>query len=69
MGPVVLEAGAVKLDLRNFADVTAAYRDLAATFGEALTAVLVQPMVRGARQRHGTKVPGNPVRSALPETT
>jgi acyl-CoA synthetase (NDP forming)/GNAT superfamily N-acetyltransferase len=57
-GPVVLkaeaegvvhktEAGAVKLDLRNLADVTAAYRDLAATFGDALTGVLVQPMVRG----------------------
>jgi acyl-CoA synthetase (NDP forming) len=41
------EAGAVKLDLRNVADVTAAYRDLTATFGDALTGVLVQPMVRG----------------------
>jgi acyl-CoA synthetase (NDP forming)/GNAT superfamily N-acetyltransferase len=57
-GPVVLkavaegvvhktEAGAVKLDLRNLADVTTAYRDLAARFGDALTGVLVQPMLRG----------------------
>jgi acyl-CoA synthetase (NDP forming)/GNAT superfamily N-acetyltransferase len=57
-GPVVLkaeakgivhktEAGAVKLDLRNLADVSAAYRDLVATFGDALTGVLVQPMLRG----------------------
>ena len=57
-GPVVLkaeaegvvhktEAGAVKLDLRNLADVSAAYRDLVTTFGDALTGVLIQPMLRG----------------------
>jgi acyl-CoA synthetase (NDP forming) len=57
-GPVVLkavaaglvhktEAGAVKLDLRSMSDVAAAYRDLAGTFGDRLTGVLVQPMVRG----------------------
>ena len=57
-GPVVLkaqargvvhktEAGAVKLDLRSTEDVRAAYRHLAATFGDALTGVLVQPMLRG----------------------
>jgi acyl-CoA synthetase (NDP forming) len=57
-GPVVLkaaatglvhktEAGAVKLDLRSAADVSAAYRDLAGAFGDRLAGVLVQPMVRG----------------------
>jgi acyl-CoA synthetase (NDP forming)/GNAT superfamily N-acetyltransferase len=57
-GPVVLkaqaqgvvhktEAGAVKLDLRSTADVRAAYRDLTEAFGDALTGVLVQPMLRG----------------------
>jgi acyl-CoA synthetase (NDP forming) len=40
------EAGGVVLDLRNLADVAATYRDLASRFGEALTAVLVQPMLR-----------------------
>jgi acyl-CoA synthetase (NDP forming) len=60
-GPVVLkaqaegvvhktEAGAVKLDLRSAEDVRAAYRDLAATFGDALTGVLVQPMLRGGTE-------------------
>src|SRR5262249_53672254 len=57
-GPVVLkasaaglvhktEAGAVKLDLRDASDVRAAYRDLVRTFGEQLTGILVQPMLRG----------------------
>jgi acyl-CoA synthetase (NDP forming) len=57
-GPVVLkataaglvhktEAGAVKLDLRGASDARAAYCDLVSTFGEQLTGVLVQPMVRG----------------------
>lgn len=41
------EAGAVKLDLRSAADVSAAYQELAASFGDRLTGVLVQPMVRG----------------------
>jgi acyl-CoA synthetase (NDP forming) len=41
------EAGAVKLDLRSASDVGAAYRDLVSIFGERLTGVLVQPMVRG----------------------
>lgn len=39
------EAGAVKLDLRSQADVAAAYRELSARFGDALTGVLVQPMI------------------------
>jgi len=57
-GPVVLkgvatglvhktEAGAVKLDLRSPSDVSAAYQELASSFGDALTGVVVQPMVRG----------------------
>ncbi|HXS61656.1 MAG TPA: acetate--CoA ligase family protein, partial [Streptosporangiaceae bacterium] len=57
-GPVVLkaqadglvhktEAGAVRLDLRSTGDITAAYQDLAAAFGDKLTAVLVQPMITG----------------------
>ncbi|MDR2985945.1 MAG: GNAT family N-acetyltransferase [Nocardiopsaceae bacterium] len=57
-GPVVLkaeaaglvhktEAGAVKLDLRSSSDVKVAYRELASTFGDRLTGVLVQPMVSG----------------------
>jgi acyl-CoA synthetase (NDP forming)/GNAT superfamily N-acetyltransferase len=57
-GPVVLkaqaegvvhktEAGAVKLDLRSTDDVRAAYRSLTDAFGDALTGVLVQPMLRG----------------------
>ena len=41
------EAGAVKLDLRGAAEVGAAYRELARTFGDRLTGVLVQPMVSG----------------------
>ncbi len=41
------EAGAVKLDLRTGTDVAAAYRDLANQFGDALTGVVVQPMLRG----------------------
>jgi acyl-CoA synthetase (NDP forming) len=55
-GPVVLkaeaegivhktEAGGVVLDLRDPADVAAAYQDLTARFGAALTGVLVQPML------------------------
>ena len=61
-GPVVLkaqaeglvhktEAGAVRLDLRSTDDVSAAYQDLAAAFGDKLTGVLVQPMLR--RRRRG----------------
>jgi acyl-CoA synthetase (NDP forming)/GNAT superfamily N-acetyltransferase len=57
-GPVVLkaaatglvhktEAGAVKLDLRRPSDVSAAYQELSSSFGDALTGVVVQPMVRG----------------------
>jgi acyl-CoA synthetase (NDP forming) len=57
-GPVVLkaqaeglvhktEAGAVRLDLRSTDDVSAAYQDLAAAFGDKLTGVLVQPMLHG----------------------
>ncbi len=57
-GPVVLkaeaaglvhktEAGAVKLDLRDAADVAAAYQDLVARFGDSLTGVLIQPMLTG----------------------
>jgi acyl-CoA synthetase (NDP forming)/RimJ/RimL family protein N-acetyltransferase len=57
-GPVVLkadakglvhktEAGAVKLDLRTDTDVAAAYRDLVDRFGDGLTGVVVQPMLRG----------------------
>jgi len=57
-GPVVLkaeaegvvhktEAGAVKLDLRDQAGIASAYQDLAARFGDTLTGVLVQPMLRG----------------------
>ncbi len=57
-GPVVLkaaaaglvhktEAGAVKLDLRSASDVKAAYRELTRAFGDQLSGVLVQPMVRG----------------------
>ncbi len=57
-GPVVLkaevpglvhktEAGAVKLYLRDEQEVRAAYRDVAATFGQDLTGVLVQPMLTG----------------------
>jgi acyl-CoA synthetase (NDP forming) len=56
-GPVVLkagaaglvhksEAGAVRLDLRDQAAAAAAYAGLVATFGQDLTQVLVQPMVR-----------------------
>lgn len=41
------EAGAVRLDLRGTADVSAAYQDLAAAFGDKLTGVLVQPMLKG----------------------
>ncbi len=55
-GPVVLkaevtglvhtsDAGAVKLDLRSTGDVDLAYEELAAAFGDALTGVLVQPML------------------------
>ncbi len=39
------DAGAVKLDLRGPADVCAAYRQLTAQLGDALTGVLVQPML------------------------
>ncbi len=39
------EAGAVKLDLRSPADVSAAYAELAARFGPDLTGVLIQPML------------------------
>ena len=57
-GPIVLkaaaaglvhktEAGAVKLDLRSASDVKAAYRELSKAFGDRLTGVVVQPMVRG----------------------
>jgi acyl-CoA synthetase (NDP forming)/RimJ/RimL family protein N-acetyltransferase len=57
-GPVVLkaeamgvvhktEAGAVKLGLHGEAEVRAAYRELAATFGARLTGVLVEPMLSG----------------------
>ncbi|HEX9624828.1 MAG TPA: acetate--CoA ligase family protein, partial [Streptosporangiaceae bacterium] len=57
-GPVVLkaqaeglvhktEAGAVRLDLRSTGDVTSAYQDLVAAFGDKLTGVLVQPMLHG----------------------
>ena len=57
-GPVVLkaaatglvhktEAGAVKLDLRGAPDVSAAYQEFESSFGDALTGVIVQPMVRG----------------------
>jgi acyl-CoA synthetase (NDP forming)/GNAT superfamily N-acetyltransferase len=57
-GPVVLkaqavglvhktEAGAVRLDLRSTDEVSAAYQDLAAAFGDKLTGVLVQPMLTG----------------------
>jgi acyl-CoA synthetase (NDP forming) len=57
-GPVVLkaaatglvhktEAGAVKLDLRDASDVSAAYQEFESSFGDALTGVIVQPMVRG----------------------
>jgi acyl-CoA synthetase (NDP forming)/GNAT superfamily N-acetyltransferase len=40
------DAGAVRLNLRGTADVTAAYSELAARFGQDLSHVLVQPMVR-----------------------
>jgi acyl-CoA synthetase (NDP forming)/GNAT superfamily N-acetyltransferase len=57
-GPVVLkasatglvhktEAGAVKLDLRSASDISSAFQELASSFGDALTGVIVQPMVRG----------------------
>ncbi|HET7017173.1 MAG TPA: GNAT family N-acetyltransferase [Streptosporangiaceae bacterium] len=60
-GPVVLkaqveglvhktEAGAVRLDLRSTDDVTGAYQDLAAAFGDKLTGVLVQPMRSGGTE-------------------
>jgi acyl-CoA synthetase (NDP forming)/GNAT superfamily N-acetyltransferase len=39
------QAGAVRLDLRTDDEVAAAYADLAATFGERLRRVLVQPML------------------------
>jgi len=39
------EAGAVKLDLRTEQEVTAAYRELAASLGSSLKQVLVQPMI------------------------
>jgi acyl-CoA synthetase (NDP forming) len=41
------EAGGVLLDLRTPADVAAGYQDIAGRFGDALTGVLVQPMLRG----------------------
>ncbi len=60
-GPVVLkadvpglahkaDAGAVELDLRNEADVRAAYRRLANRFGERQRQVLVQPMIAGGTE-------------------
>ncbi|HET9896247.1 MAG TPA: bifunctional GNAT family N-acetyltransferase/acetate--CoA ligase family protein [Streptosporangiaceae bacterium] len=44
------EAGAVKLDLRGPDEVAGAYRELAAEFGDALSGVLVQPMLRGGTE-------------------
>jgi acyl-CoA synthetase (NDP forming) len=41
------EAGAVKLGLHGEQEVRTAFRALAATFGAALTGVLVQPMISG----------------------
>ncbi len=41
------DAGAVKLDLRTPEEVTGAYQELAAQFGDALQRVLVQPMLAG----------------------
>jgi acyl-CoA synthetase (NDP forming) len=41
------EAGAVKLGLHGEAEVRAAYRELAATFGTRLTGVQVEPMLSG----------------------
>jgi acyl-CoA synthetase (NDP forming)/GNAT superfamily N-acetyltransferase len=60
-GPVVLKAevpglvhesgaGAVELDLHTAAEVSAAYRRLAARFGTRLQRVLVQPMVTGGTE-------------------
>lgn len=44
------DAGAVKLDLRGPAEVAAACQELAEDFGDALTGVLIQPMLRGGAE-------------------